>query len=102
MTQHSDSDITVSVSMLEVKELTKRYRAMTALDDVSFTASPGEVTGYLGPNGSGKSTTVKILTGLLPASEGSVCLGGQRITDNLIAYKRVSATSPKSRIFIRT
>ena len=81
--------------MLEVNGLTKHYRAITALDHVSFTASPGEVTGYLGPNGSGKSTTVKILTGLLPASEGSVYWNGQRISDNLIEYKRVVGYVPE-------
>ena len=81
--------------MLEVKDLTKRYRAITALDHVSFSARSGEVTGYLGPNGSGKSTTVKILTGLLPPSEGSVYWQGQRITDNLIEYKRLIGYVPE-------
>ena len=96
MTDRSDSDITVSESdKLEVKELTKRYRAVTALDGVSFTASRGEVTGYLGPNGSGKSTTVKILTGLLSSSQGSVYWNGDRITDNLIEYKRVVGYVPE-------
>src|ERR1022692_4873214 len=50
--------------MLEVRALTKRYSGSPAVDQVSFTALPGEVTGYLGPNGSGKSTTVKMITGL--------------------------------------
>lgn len=81
--------------MLEVKDLTKRYRAVTALDNVSFTARPGEVTGYLGPNGSGKSTTVKILTGLLSSSQGSVYWNGDRITDNLLEYKRVVGYVPE-------
>jgi ABC-2 type transport system ATP-binding protein len=81
--------------VLEVKDLTKRYRAITALDHVSFSARSGEVTGYLGPNGSGKSTTVKILTGLLPPSEGSVYWQGQRITDNLIEYKRLIGYVPE-------
>ncbi len=81
--------------MLEIKEITKRYRATTALDRVSFSARPGEVTGYLGPNGSGKSTTVKIVTGLLAPSEGSVYWHGERISDNLTEYKRVIGYVPE-------
>ena len=50
--------------MLEVRSLTKTYSTIPAIDNVSFTISPGQVLGYLGPNGSGKSTTVKIITGL--------------------------------------
>jgi ABC-2 type transport system ATP-binding protein len=74
--------------MLEVRGVTKRFNGIPALENVSFTASPGEVTGYLGPNGSGKSTTVKIVTGLLEASEGQVLYRGQDIRADLIEYKR--------------
>ena len=51
--------------MLELTNVTKRYRGITAVDEVSFTARAGEITGYLGPNGSGKSTTIKMIIGLL-------------------------------------
>jgi ABC-2 type transport system ATP-binding protein len=74
--------------MLEVRGVTKRFNGIPALEGVSFTARPGEVTGYLGPNGSGKSTTVKIVTGLLEASEGAVYYRGEDIRTNLIEYKR--------------
>lgn len=74
--------------MLEVRNVTKLYSGIPALENVSFTAHPGEVTGYLGPNGSGKSTTVKIVTGLLEASDGEVFYGGENIRADLIAYKR--------------
>ena len=67
--------------MLDVQHLTKRYGALTGIQDVSFTVHPGEVLGLLGPNGSGKSTTVKILTGLLQPTSGTVCLDG---TDTFI------------------
>ena len=73
--------------MLEVKNLTKRFRGLTAVDDVSFHIRPGEILGYLGPNGSGKSTTVKIITGLLEPSEGEVLLHGGTIVDDPIAFK---------------
>lgn len=73
--------------MLEVKGLTKRFRGLTAVDNVSFQIRLGEILGYLGPNGSGKSTTVKIITGLLDASEGEVLLHGRTIVDDPIAFK---------------
>jgi ABC-2 type transport system ATP-binding protein len=73
--------------MLTVEHLTRRYGALTAVDNLSFTAEPGEVLGLLGPNGSGKSTTVKIITGLLAPSSGSVRLDGGDIFADLIAYK---------------
>jgi ABC-2 type transport system ATP-binding protein len=73
--------------MLEVRQVTKRYGAITAVRDVSFTVRPGEVLGYLGPNGSGKSTTVKMLAGLMPPSRGTIHFDGRDIQDDLIAYK---------------
>lgn len=62
--------------MIEVKNLTKRYGAVKALDDVSFSADSGEVLGLLGPNGAGKSTTMNILTGYLGATSGTVLIDG--------------------------
>jgi len=73
--------------MLQVVGLTKRYGALTAVQDLSFDVHPGEVLGLLGPNGSGKSTTVKILTGLLQATSGQVLLDGRDALADLIAYK---------------
>ena len=73
--------------MLEVKNLTKRFRGLTAVDNVSFQIRPGEILGYLGPNGSGKSTTVKIITGLLEPSDGEVRLHGRTLVDDPIAFK---------------
>ena len=73
--------------MLEVRHVTKRYGAITAVRDVSFTVRPGEVLGYLGPNGSGKSTTVKMLAGLMPPSLGTIDFDGKDIQDDLVAYK---------------
>ena len=67
--------------MIHVENLTKDYRGMRAVDGVSFTCQPGTVTGFLGPNGAGKSTTLRILTGLTPATAGSATIGGVRFTD---------------------
>jgi ABC-2 type transport system ATP-binding protein len=81
--------------MLEVRSLTKRYHARAVVENVSFTALPGQVTGYLGPNGSGKSTTVKMITGLLRPTEGSVLFRGEDIARNLVAYKALVGYVPE-------
>jgi ABC-2 type transport system ATP-binding protein len=73
--------------MLEVRHVSKRYGALTAVRDVSFIVKPGEVLGYLGPNGSGKSTTVKMLVGLMPPTRGQILFDGQDVQDHLIEYK---------------
>ncbi|TDO30675.1 ABC-2 type transport system ATP-binding protein [Kribbella sp. VKM Ac-2527] len=62
--------------MIIVEQLSKRYGAHVSVDNVSFRAEPGSVTGFLGPNGAGKSTTMRMMTGLTPASAGhSTILG---------------------------
>ena len=73
--------------MLEVRQLTKRFRRLAVVDNVSFTIRPGEILGYLGPNGSGKSTTVKMLTGLLPPSDGQVLFCNQPVEDDPAAFR---------------
>ena len=64
--------------MIEVRELTKRYGATTAVDRLSFTVRPGAVTGFLGPNGAGKSTTMRVLLGLDAATSGTALVNGGR------------------------
>lgn len=67
--------------MIIIEGLTKRYGRTLAVDDVSFTASAGRVTGYLGPNGAGKSTTMRIMVGLTRATAGTVTIAGRRFAD---------------------
>jgi ABC-2 type transport system ATP-binding protein len=67
--------------MIRVEGLTKDYRGLRAVDNISFTCEPGTVTGFLGPNGAGKSTTLRILTGLTPPTTGSATIGGTRFSD---------------------
>ena len=74
--------------MLELRHVSKSFAGIPAVSDVSFTARPGEVTGYLGPNGSGKSTTMKMITGLIEMTDGEVLFDGQRIQADPIAYKQ--------------
>jgi ABC-2 type transport system ATP-binding protein len=67
--------------MIEIRALSKRYGTLSALDDISFRAEPGRVTGFLGPNGAGKSTAMRVLVGLTPPSAGSATVLGRRFTD---------------------
>src|SRR5205823_13595995 len=67
--------------MIEAKGLTKRYGGTVAVDDLSFTVPPGEVTGFLGPNGAGKSTTMRLILGLNAPTSGSVTVNGRRYTE---------------------
>src|SRR3984893_8910227 len=63
--------------MIEASGLSKRYGATVAVDDLSFTVPPGQVTGFLGPNGAGKSTTMRLILGLDAPTSGSVTVSGR-------------------------
>jgi ABC-2 type transport system ATP-binding protein len=67
--------------MITVEGVTRRYGNFTAVDDVSFTAQAGRVTGFLGPNGAGKSTTMRIMVGLTRATSGTVTISGRHYVD---------------------
>ncbi len=70
--------------MIKTEALTKRYGALTAVEAVSFTASPGEVLGFLGPNGAGKTTTMRMLAGFISATSGRASICGHDVdTDSL-------------------
>jgi ABC-2 type transport system ATP-binding protein len=74
--------------MIEVKNLTKRYRDRVAVDALSFSLDQGQVLGFLGPNGAGKSTTMKMLTGFLPPSEGSATVAGFDVFEHPMEVRR--------------
>lgn len=74
--------------MLEVRGLTKCYRKVPVVDNVSFTVRPYEVLGYLGPNGSGKTTTVNMITGLLEPTRGHVFFEGRNVKQDITGFKR--------------
>src|ERR671913_887813 len=67
--------------MITVESLTRRYVGFTAVDNVSFTAQRGRVTGFLGPNGAGKSTTMRVMVGLTVPTSGSATINGERFAD---------------------
>lgn len=73
--------------MLELKNVSKSYRSIPAVEDVSFVLKAGEVLGYLGPNGSGKSTTVKMVIGMIQPTKGKVFFCGRNIHDDLAGYR---------------
>jgi len=73
--------------MLELRNVSKSYRSIPAVENVSFTLREGEVLGYLGPNGSGKSTTVKMVIGMIQPTKGKVFFAGRNIHDDLAAYR---------------
>src|SRR5215468_7724324 len=70
-------EIAAMSASIEVRALTKRYGATTAVSDLTFTVRPGVVTGFLGPNGAGKSTTMRMILGLDEPDSGSVTVGGR-------------------------
>lgn len=79
---------------IEAQHLTMRFGDFTAVDDVSFKIERGEIFGFLGSNGCGKTTTMKMLTGLLPATEGTAYLFGQKVdTGNIETRRRVGYMS---------
>jgi len=68
-------------AVIEFSNITKMFGPVTAVDDLSFTVQPGLVTGFLGPNGAGKTTTLRILLGLVAATQGTATFGGIRYRD---------------------
>ncbi len=74
--------------MLEVRSVSKFFSGIPAVDDISFVARQAEVTGYLGPNGSGKSTTMKMITGLISPTHGTILFDGTPINSDPIGYKQ--------------
>ena len=81
--------------MLALNHVSKSYRSLPAVEDVSFILRPGEVLGYLGPNGSGKSTTVKMVIGMIQPTKGQVLFEGRNINDDLPAYRSLLGYVPE-------
>jgi ABC-2 type transport system ATP-binding protein len=82
--------------MINVEHLTKAFGTKLAVNDVSFTVERGEVLGFLGPNGAGKSTTMRMLTGFIPPTAGSISVGGHDMLEQPIAAKRLIGYLPEN------
>src|SRR6266436_1514858 len=82
--------------MIKVDNLVKTFGHKRAVDGVSFSVERGEVLGFLGPNGAGKSTTMRMITGFIPPTAGSVSVGGFDIVDNPIQARRLLGYLPEN------
>jgi len=80
---------------LQIQHLTKTYGQQKAVDEISFTVNAGEIVGFLGPNGAGKSTTMKVVTGFIPPSSGSVTVGGFDVVEHPIRVKKITGYLPE-------
>ncbi len=83
------------MSMIEIENLTRRFGAFVAVDHISFRLERGEVLGFLGPNGAGKSTTMKMITGFLSPTSGTVRVGGHDVQRDPIAVKECIGYLPE-------
>jgi ABC-2 type transport system ATP-binding protein len=81
---------------LQVLHLTKNYGPQKAVNDISFQIGKGEIVGFLGPNGAGKSTTMKIATGYLPPSSGTVIVDGMDVIDHSLGVRKVTGYLPEN------
>src|SRR3989441_6332183 len=82
--------------MIKVHNLAKVFGTKRAVDGVSFSVDRGEVLGFLGPNGAGKSTTMRMITGFIPPSAGTVTVGGFDIIDHPIPARRLIGYLPEN------
>src|SRR6059058_4809715 len=82
--------------MIRVQNLSKSFGPKTAVNGVSFTVNRGEVLGFLGPNGAGKSTTMRMITGFIPPTSGSVSVGGFDVGEQPIRAKRLIGYLPEN------
>ena len=80
---------------LSVRELSKEFNGIKAVDNVSFEVCQGEVLGFLGPNGAGKSTTMRMITGFLPCDSGSINVCGYNIKTDAIAAQKLIGYLPE-------
>ncbi len=82
--------------MITVQNLAKTFGTKRAVDGISFSVERGEVLGFLGPNGAGKSTTMRMITGFIPPSGGTVSVGGFDMEENPIPAKRLIGYLPEN------
>jgi ABC-2 type transport system ATP-binding protein len=76
-------------NIIDVSNLTKRYKDILAVDHISFIVKRGEIFGFLGPNGAGKTTTIKMLTGLIQPTEGTATIQKKDIRTQIVEIKKI-------------
>jgi ABC-2 type transport system ATP-binding protein len=82
--------------MIQIDSLVKAFGSKRAVDGISFSVERGEVLGFLGPNGAGKSTTMRIVTGFMPPTSGSVKVGGFDVVESPLEAKRLIGYLPEN------
>lgn len=82
--------------MIEVSHLSKQFGTFRAVDDISFSIPTGQIVGLLGPNGAGKTTTMRMITGFLKATDGTISIDGTDITENSVEAKQKIGYMPES------
>ena len=87
--------------MIEVSHVSRIFGDFCAVNDVSFSIPTGEIVGLLGPNGAGKTTTMRMITGFLEMSSGSIKIDGKDIREDPVRAKRKIGTNRKNRIAYR-
>jgi ABC-2 type transport system ATP-binding protein len=86
--------------MIEVQSLTRTFKSLKAVDDLSFCVEAGEVLGLVGPNGAGKTTTLRCIVGILPPTRGDIRINGHSmLTDPLAAKRRIGFMPDEPRLF---
>ena len=81
--------------MIKVDNLTKRFGGTTAVDNLSFEVEQGEIVGFLGPNGAGKTTTMRMLTGFIPPTGGTMTVAGfDVVRESLEVRRKIVADLP--------
>ena len=81
--------------MISCRDVTRRFGTFTAVDKLNLEVEPGAICAFLGPNGAGKSTTVKMLTGLLPPTSGTVTVCGVDVAANALEVKKLIGVLPE-------
>src|SRR3954451_3052889 len=85
----------MDLAAIQTRGLTRRFGELTAVDDVTFSVTQGQLFGFLGPNGAGESTTIKMLTGLLEPTAGSIEILGQPFSAGALDLKRQIGVVPE-------
>lgn len=75
------------MALLEIKQLTKRFGGLVAVNNMNFDVTEGEIVGLIGPNGAGKTTVFNLISGIIPATEGNIVLNGQEL-NRMPAHRR--------------
>lgn len=82
--------------MISLKNISKRFESVTAVDDISLSIKKGEVIGFLGPNAAGKTTTLRMITGILPPSQGKILINNKEISKNETELKKLIGYLPEN------